>query len=474
MRTQTTLTVVGAACALLLAGIKASAADALPDFFLPFPPRTEAAEAAPIPLRPLDDQSIPVPPRQRRTLPSGKPPFVLHEGDRVLFLGDELLRGELEYGHLETRLTSQYPDRNVTFRNLSWLTDHPLADPGSVDRLVPDSWLEPLLHHAVRIRPTIVFLGFGTDAAAAGEPGLEVFRGNLNRLIDGLLTSPEYPPPRLVILGPLSRELATPATGDADDHDDELIHYAQALWEVAASRQCEFIDLYRWSQAEGRRSRALAQPDQEASRALTKEGLRLSQYGYWRMTLALERGLRWAPNHWRFGYLADGGLRDGQFGIELMQRSRSVNHVTARTLEARLPTPNPPRILDTEPDSRPQCYIQITGLDPGVYALEVDGELIVQGTQTEWARYQVISQGPSWDQAEQLRQIIVSKNALLLSRWRSEDPLQPPGDPADAYVDELESQITTLRKPVPRTYELQRVVGRRNPRVPSAASPPRT
>jgi len=446
------------ACALLLAGTQASAADALPDFLFPFPPATNAAEATPIPLRPPDIASVSSPARSRRLLRSRTPPFAFPDGDRVLFLGDQLLRGELDYGHFETRLTSQYPNSNVTFRNLSWLANHPLATPVSADEPEPlESWLDPLLNRADRIRPTIVFLGFGTGAAPAGEPGLTSFRANLDRLIDGLLTSPAYPPPRLVILSPLSRELASPSTADTDEQEAKLSLYADHLWEVASSRQCEFVDLYGWSEAVGRASRTLPEPDQSAARAITKDGLRLTQYGYWRMTPVLEWALHWSPNSWRFGYMADNTLRGGQFGIELTQRNRSGRQVTARTIEDRLPTPIPPGILDTDPTPRPRCYIQITGLEPGVYALHVDGERIVEGTEAEWDRYQTVSQGPSWDQAERLRQTIVRKNNLLLSARLSEDPPQPHGDLADPRVEELETQIATLRKPVPHSYQLHRV-----------------
>ena len=474
MRTQTTLTVVGAACALLLAGAKLSATDVLPGFFFPFPPPADSAEVTSIPLRPPDDPSRPAPPRQRSLAEPRKPPFALSEGDRVLFLGDQLLRGELEFGHWETRLTSQYPNSNLAFRNLSWLTNHPLLTPLLVDHGEPaDRWLEPILNHVARIRPTVVFLGFGTEAAAAGEPGLDSFRTNLNRLIDGLLTSPDSPPPRLVILSPLSSEPGDPPTAGADEDTPPCAHYAQVLWDAATSRQCEFIDLYRWSQAERQAWHALPESDRNEARALTKDGLRLTQYGYWRLTLAWEPGLRWAPNNWRFGYLTDGSLRDGQFGIELVQRSRSGRQATATTIEARLPTPNPPRIDDIDPAPRPQCYIQITGLDPGDYALHVDGQRIVQGNEAEWARYQIIGKGPSWDQAERLRQTIVRKNTLLLSHWLMEDPSQLAGDPDDPQIHQLEAQIATLRKPVLRTYEVRPATGDSSPIRRSTGPTPR-
>src|SRR5207247_7236359 len=54
-------------------------------------------------------------------------PFELQDGDRVLFIGDTFFEREVDYGHIETRLTAAFPDRNVTFRNLAWAADTPMG-----------------------------------------------------------------------------------------------------------------------------------------------------------------------------------------------------------------------------------------------------------------------------------------------------------------------------------------------------------
>ena len=46
-------------------------------------------------------------------------PFELRDGDRVVFLGDTFFEREGVYGHIEARLTAAFPDRTVTYRNLS-------------------------------------------------------------------------------------------------------------------------------------------------------------------------------------------------------------------------------------------------------------------------------------------------------------------------------------------------------------------
>jgi len=51
--------------------------------------------------------------------------FEFREGDRVVLIGDTLIEREGAYGYIEQRLTSQFPDRNVQFRNLGWSGDTP-------------------------------------------------------------------------------------------------------------------------------------------------------------------------------------------------------------------------------------------------------------------------------------------------------------------------------------------------------------
>ena len=53
--------------------------------------------------------------------------FELRDGDRVVFLGDTLIEREQSYGYIEFLLTTEYPERNVTFRNLGWSADTPLG-----------------------------------------------------------------------------------------------------------------------------------------------------------------------------------------------------------------------------------------------------------------------------------------------------------------------------------------------------------
>ncbi len=56
---------------------------------------------------------------------SPRTPFEFRDGDRVALVGDTLIEREPEYGYIEERLTIEFPDRNVIFRNLGWSADTP-------------------------------------------------------------------------------------------------------------------------------------------------------------------------------------------------------------------------------------------------------------------------------------------------------------------------------------------------------------
>ena len=51
--------------------------------------------------------------------------FELIDGERVVFLGDGLIEQEQYSGWVELALTSAYPSRDITFRNLGWSADTP-------------------------------------------------------------------------------------------------------------------------------------------------------------------------------------------------------------------------------------------------------------------------------------------------------------------------------------------------------------
>ncbi len=133
------------------------------------------------------------------------PNFELRDGDRVVFLGDTIFEREGVYGRLESHLTAAFPDRGVTFRNLSWSGDTPMGrSRASFDWNKPEAdWLRRVKEQLAIVKPTVAFLSYGQTACLeGGDAGLPKFEADLGRLMDAV-EEVSGDKVRFVILGPL-------------------------------------------------------------------------------------------------------------------------------------------------------------------------------------------------------------------------------------------------------------------------------
>ncbi|MGB8170796.1 MAG: hypothetical protein WCF18_25045, partial [Chthoniobacteraceae bacterium] len=254
-------------------------------------------------------------------------PFEIREGDRVLFLGDTLLEREGTYGYLETRMHEQFPDRHFIVRNLSWSGETPRGwSRASFDG--PDKGYERLKEDIAKVRPTVVFLGFGmaaslqemTDRSADitlnpdpkryGEEPMSAarFKKELGELMDAIATGgtrsvasvagaapsadhgpdgagPSSAPVRFVLLSPIRHEdlrAVKPGLPDPAEHNKLLEQYTAALAELAKERTTRFIDLFHaWEKAPRKNiTPADATALAGAAEDLSPNGIHLSELGY--------------------------------------------------------------------------------------------------------------------------------------------------------------------------------------------------
>src|SRR4051794_11839776 len=102
--------------------------------------------------------------------------FEFREGDRVAFIGDTFIEREQSYGYIEHLCTVQFPDRNVTFRNLGWSGD----TPAGLSRLgfdidAPQKGPERIREQLSEFKPTVLMVGYGMANSFDGQAGLERF-----------------------------------------------------------------------------------------------------------------------------------------------------------------------------------------------------------------------------------------------------------------------------------------------------------
>jgi hypothetical protein len=219
------------------------------------------------------------------------PKFELLDGDRVVFLGNTLIEREQKYGYWETMLTARYPNRNIIFRNLGWDGDTVWADSrGIFDP--PTKGYQRMLEHVGRIKPTVIFLGYGNNEAYAGKKGLPAFIKQYNTLIDDLKKVSEKNV-RFVILSPTRREHTDIPDPSYDDRQNKNLEvYSQSLSELASKRGYPFIDFFSRMQKSDQERKKTRKPridtrspiidmEEDVLNLLTINGVHLWKYGYY-------------------------------------------------------------------------------------------------------------------------------------------------------------------------------------------------
>jgi putative heme-binding domain-containing protein len=222
------------------------------------------------------------------------PPFELKSGDRVAFVGDTFIEREQYEGWIELMLTTRFPDRDVTFRNLGWSADTPAGDSRfgrsllQAGREPADEGWNQLVRQIEETKPTVVFFGYGMASSFDGESGLARFKADYNRLLD--VVERVSPGARIVLLPPLPHEnLGAPWKMPAT-HNAELAAYGSAVRDLATDRKARFVPLYQLLQSRG-----------PTAPKLTQNGIHLTGAGYRTVAEILEDQLfgPGAPGAWR-------------------------------------------------------------------------------------------------------------------------------------------------------------------------------
>lgn len=165
-------------------------------------------------------------------------PFELKTGDRVVMLGGTFIEREGNHGYIETVLTTAWPDRRLVFRNLGWSGDTVWADSrGIFDP--PAEGYKRMIALVTELKPTVIFLAYGSNESFAGEPGLAPFIKQYEKLCDDLKPTNA----RMVFVTPPPFEKPKPPLPDASQHNVNLAKYVTAVRELAQRRAGRLVDL---------------------------------------------------------------------------------------------------------------------------------------------------------------------------------------------------------------------------------------
>ncbi len=364
--------------------------------------------------------------------------FKLVDSDRVVLIGSTLIEREQRYGYWETALTIRFPDKNIQFRNLGWSGDTVWGEARAGFETAKEGY-QRLVEKTLALKPTVIIIGYGTNESFAGKAGLQRFQEQLNRLLDDLKPSKA----RLVLLAPARFEKESWRAGNFSQRAQDLKLYAEAIRQVARKRQAIFSDEFVNSNG--------------VSGSLTDDGMHLTSYGYWITGKDL-------PYILGFPELRNGAALSISPVVDLVGLS------SKKVLEHFVPYPPVPQGY-TAPELEYDSSVIAGDLKPGRYTLKIDGQPVQTANAQKWLEESwpgtLVLKGPSLDQAEKLRKVIVEKNRLYFNRWRPQNETYlfgfrkyEQGQNAreiplfDPLIAKLEKEIARLRKPVAHTYQL--------------------
>ena len=376
-------------------------------------------------------------------------PFELKNGDRVVFLGNSLFENDFQFGYLEMALTTRFPDRNVTFRNLGWTGDNVFGDARSTFTNPPTPY-QHLIQNITKAEPTIVFLAYGGTEAQEGEAGLPKFKDGLNKLLD-----------RIDSLGAKTILLSTIPVMIRDTsinmtkRNADLELYASAIAKISADRGKQFIDIFK--------------PIQEISSKseIIENGVHLNEAGYYHLAVILENSLGLKSEKEIITINSSKKIPEASANTKILSTGKEPGNLKFAIQENYLPLPLPKQNTGV---SNNGAVLKITGLKKGFYTLSANKAQVVTASAKEWEQGVAIKQGPSFIQAEQVREMILQKNELHFFQYRPINETYIIGfrayeqgkhvkdlEDQNILIKWLEGQIALKRMPKEIIYELSAV-----------------
>lgn len=229
-------------------------------------------------------------------------PITPVDGETVVFLGNTLAARMEHFNFFEVALQKEFAGKRVTFRNMGYPghtpafrpeagMDDPWAFPGAKKFRPeikghfgqghypkPDEWLT-----IVKANTIVAFFGF--NESFDGKDGIENFKNELRAFVDHTLSLSyrrNKKSPRLILATPIAMQQHPDYfLPDAEDRNELLKAYSDAVGQIAAEKNVGFIDIFtptsKWFE--------------ESDEALTINGVHLSEAGYRKLAPILMQNL---------------------------------------------------------------------------------------------------------------------------------------------------------------------------------------
>ena len=412
-------------------------------------------------------------------------PFFVHDGDRVVFLGDSITEQRLYTTYIEAYALTRHPDWQLSFRNVGWGGDtswlrqraHPnenqlfAADENTQKTMVEDAVGHGLGRDVLPLKPTFVTVKFGMNDHAYQPFREDIFRAYVRsqRQIAKVLESNGA---RVAFLTSQPIEDKRPDP-DKDARNLSLRKFSDGLKEVAATTGSAFVDQFDPYMAILVRERA-ANPSGYVGGG---DAVHPGPIGHTVMAWAILKGLD-APalvSRAEIDAAAQKVVEARNCRIDNVKTANGI--LSFDRLDNALPMPIDPKAeaaLTLAPilQDLDQYELQVRGLADGNYEVTIDGELAAKVSGEDLAKGWNMARaaGPIAQQAQQVLKMVFQKNNTFFHRWRdvqlftfpdwaqnqaTEDQRAAEVKRLDQQIAEAEAQIDRDRKPRSHHFELK-------------------
>ncbi len=413
--------------------------------------------------------------------------FFIHDGDRVVFLGDSITQQKLYTTYIEAYALTRHPEWRLTFRNVGWGGDtawlrqraHPdekqlfAADAATQQSMVDKSVGFGLSRDVLPLKPTVVTVDFAMNDHAYQAFREDIFRAYIRSQtqIDKVLKSNEV---RVAFLTtqPIEEKRVDP---DKDVKNQSLRKFSDGLKEMAAKEDASFVDQFDPYMAIMLREHA-TKPDVLIGGG---DAVHPGPIGHTIMAWAILKGLGATAlvSRAEISTAAKSVVAEEACHIQNLKIADGI--VSFDRLDEALPMPiDPPAAaaLKLAPilDDLNRYEFQITSLPAGTYEMSIDGELVGTTSAEVLGRgWNLAAEaGPITKQAQEVLKLIFQKNNLFFNRWRdvqlysfpdwaqtseAESSRSAQLAKLDQQIAASEAQIEKARKPKSHHFELRPV-----------------
>jgi len=412
----------------------------------------------------------------------------IHDGDRVVFLGDSITEQRLYTNFIEAYALTRHPQWHLTFRNAGWAGDtaffrsrcHP---DGSNLVGVEETAQQPLIDKVIRrslgrdvleLNPTVVTIDLGMNDISV-RPATDAYNAYV-RCISKMVAVLQENGVRPALLTPQPVEDKRPDP-DKDEKNLALRKFADSLKEIASKSSIPYVDQFDPYMKILLRERT-GNPDKFIGGG--QDAVHPGGTGHTLMAWAILKGLGATPlvSRAEIDRKSKTVVAADDCKIENLKISDGV--ISFDRLDEALPMPihpNAEAALKLAPvlEDLNRYELQVTGLAPGNYELSIDGEPVAKIPAEEWAkgRNLAATAGPITKQGQELLKTIGDKNDLYFKRWRNvqitriPDWAQSPelenlraAEMAriDQQIAESEAKIDKLRQPLRHHFEFKLIV----------------